>query len=105
MSTGSWSGIIDEAATLYWFVCAWNDLGYGGPPAPASKRIPPPGERSAHAIRSGHEAVQQIDKIISELHQLRGQLITEIRADQDARAKRIDKMLAERPPGPELQQG
>lgn len=36
-----------------------------------------------------------IDKIVRDLHVLRGQLITELRTDEDARAPRVDSTLAE----------
>ena len=75
---------------------AWEDFGYANPPTPESAVIPPLGERSANAIKAGHEAVSDIDKLIAQLHQVRAQLVSELRQDEDIRAKRVDAMLAER---------
>jgi hypothetical protein len=47
--------------------------------------IPPLGERSAGAIEAGHEAVKDIDKLIARLHQVREQLVGELRQDEDRR--------------------
>ncbi|MGD0373632.1 MAG: hypothetical protein ABSB01_03460 [Streptosporangiaceae bacterium] len=55
--------------------------------------IPPLGERDADAITAGHGAIEVIDEILAELTSLRQQLITELRADEDARAARVDAML------------
>jgi hypothetical protein len=41
-----------------------------------------------------------IDEIIRDLHRLRDQLITELRADEDVRGRRVDAMLIERAMSP-----
>ena len=73
----------------------WHDFGYANPPAPNCKTIPPLGERSAEAIRAGHEAVRDIDNLVRELHKLREALTGELRANEDALNARVDAMLAE----------
>ena len=45
--------------------------------------IPPLGQRSANAIEAGHEAVKDIDRLIARLHQVRAQLVSELREDED----------------------
>jgi hypothetical protein len=64
--------------------------------------IPPLGERSAKAIEAGHEAVKDIDRLITRLHRVRQQLVSELREDSDIRAARVDAMLAERLGGDRL---
>ncbi len=88
--TGSWSlGPLEDAAGLLAVrVGAWNHMEY-------PENVPPLGERNADAIKAGHGAVEVIDEIIRDLHCLRSQLVTELRADEDARAARVDQMLAE----------
>ena len=56
--------------------------------------IPPLGERSAEAIKAGHEAIEAIDELIRQLHVLRSQLVGELRQDEDVHAARADAMLA-----------
>jgi len=85
--------VIFHAGLLDVRLAAWHDFGYATPPAPYCRTIPPLGERSAEAIKAAHGAVEVIDEIVRDLHALRGQLVTEIRADQDARAARGDAML------------
>lgn len=46
-------------------------------------------------VRAGNEAMATIDDALTALHRLRGQLVTERRADSGARAARADAMLAE----------
>lgn len=88
---------LEELAGLITFrVGAWHDFGYEVPPAPECKAIPPLGERSAEAIKAGHEAIESIDELTRQLYLLRDQLITELRQDEDLRAARVDAMLAER---------
>ena len=78
---------LEEMAGLIHFrVGAWEDLGYKNPPTPTSKPIPPLGERSAEAIKAGHSAVQEIDRLIARLHQVRAQLVSELRQDENIRA-------------------
>ena len=50
---------------------------------------PPP-----FARRAASTAVDQIDLMLGELHQMRARLISEIRASDDAHAARVDAMLA-----------
>jgi hypothetical protein len=49
----------------------------------------------AHARRTASGAVDAIDTMLRALHAIRGRLITEIRAGDDATAVRVDKLLAE----------
>jgi NMD protein affecting ribosome stability and mRNA decay len=58
--------------------------------------IPPLGERSAKAIEAGHEAIKDIDQLIAQLHQVREQLVSELRQDEDIRAARVDALLERR---------
>lgn len=75
---------------------AWQDFGYPEPlPAPDSKPIPPLGERSAAAIKAGHGAVLAIDELVGKLQKLRALLVSELRQDEDIRAKRVDALLAQ----------
>jgi hypothetical protein len=91
------TGDLEELAGLVSFhVGAWQDFGYANPPTPDSKPVPSLGERSANAIKAGHDAVEDIDRLIARLHQVRAQLQTELRQDSDIRAARVDAMLAER---------
>ena len=81
-------GLVEQASLIFWYVGAWHDLGYEKPPAPECKAIPPLGERSAVAIKGAHDAVDSIDQLARQLSSLRQQLVSELRADQDARAAR-----------------
>jgi hypothetical protein len=47
-------------------------------------------------------AIEVIDEIIRHLHALRGQLVGELCADEDAAAARVDAMLAEARAGREV---
>jgi hypothetical protein len=77
---------LEEMAGLIHFrVGAWQDFGYENPPTPESAPIPPLGKRSAEAIKAGHGAIQEIDRLIARLHQVRAQLVTELRQDEDIR--------------------
>jgi hypothetical protein len=87
-TTAEWPGIEDAAGLLNFRIAEWHDFGYTTPPAPHCKTIPPLGERSAAAIKGAHGAIEAIDELVRELHALRAQLVTEIQADQDARAVR-----------------
>jgi hypothetical protein len=49
----------------------------------------------AHARRAASGAVDAIDAILRVLHAIRGRLITETRASDDATAVRVEKLLAE----------
>lgn len=94
-SDPDFSRSIEELAGLINFqVGAWHDFGYETPPTPECKPIPPLGERSAQAIKAGHEAVGAIDELTRQLYALREQLVGELRQDEDVRADRVDAMLA-----------
>jgi len=49
----------------------------------------------AHARRTASGVVDAIDATLRPLHAIRGRLIIEIRASDDATAVRVDKLLAE----------
>jgi hypothetical protein len=78
---------LEELAGLIHFrVGAWQDFGYAEPlPGPGCQPIPPLGQRSANAIESGHAAIKDIDQLIARLHQVRAQLVSELRQDEDIR--------------------
>jgi hypothetical protein len=86
----------EVAEHIYFLVGAWRDFGYETPPTPECKPVPPLGERSAQAIKAGHEAVGAIDDLTRQLYVLREQLVGELRQDEDVRADRVDAMLAQR---------
>jgi hypothetical protein len=95
LSAPDFSHGIEELAGLIDFqVGAWHDFGYETPPTPECKPVPPPGERSAQAIKAGHEAIEAIDELTRQLYALREQLVGELRQDSDVRADRVDAMLA-----------
>ena len=94
------AGLEELAGLINFRVGAWQDFGYEQPPAPGCATIPPLGERSANAIKAGHQAVKDVDRLIARLHQVRAQLVSELRQDEDMRAARVDAMLADRPGGP-----
>ena len=97
MTAPDFSHVIEELAGLINFhVGAWHDFGYEQPPTPDCKPVPPLGERSAAAIKAGHEAVEAIDELTRQLYRLREQLVGELRQDEDLRAARVDAMLARR---------
>ncbi len=50
---------------------------------------PQPGVR-----RAANTAMDAIDGMLAELHRMRARLVSEIRASDDARAARVDAMLA-----------
>ncbi len=77
------AGLEELAGLISFRVGAWQDFGYGQPPAPGCAVIPPLGKRSASAIRAGHRAVKDIDQLIARLHQVRAQLVSELRRNQD----------------------
>jgi hypothetical protein len=94
VSADDFSHGIEELAGLINFrVGAWYDFGYEMPPAPGCKPIPPLGERSAEAIKAGHEAIEAIDELTRQLYALRTQLAGELRQDEDVRAARVDELL------------
>ena len=85
------AGLEELAGLINFRVGAWQDFGYAEPPAPECAPIPPLGQRSAKAIEAGHEAVKDIDQLIARLHQVRAQLVSELRQDEDVRTARIDE--------------
>ncbi len=89
-ATGDWSAaaLADAVGLIIVRVGAWNHLEY-------PENVPGPGEHSAEAIRAGHGAIEVIDEAIRELQEIRGLLVAELRQDEDARAARVDAMLAE----------
>jgi hypothetical protein len=46
-------------------------------------------------VADGYEAIHFIDQLLGELHRVRSALIGEIRADEDERAARVDRLLAQ----------
>ena len=50
-------------------------------------------EPDAHARRCANDAMDPIDAALRELHQVRGRLVGEIRASDDASAARADTLL------------
>jgi hypothetical protein len=90
------AGLEELAGLINFRLGAWQDFGYAEPPTPDCATIPPLGERSAKAIEAGHEAIKDIDQLIAQLHQVRAQLVSELRQDEDVRAARVDALLAER---------
>ena len=98
--TETGAGDLEELAGLiYWHIGAWRDLGYENPPTPECKAIPPLGQRSASAIKAGHDAVGDIDRLTARLRQVLARLVSELRQDEDIRAARVDAMLARPQPG------
>jgi hypothetical protein len=60
-------------------------------------------EPDAYARRCASDAVNAIDAMLADLHQIRARLVSEIRASDDASAARADQLLRRRggdPPGP-----
>jgi hypothetical protein len=83
------TGDLGELAGLIHFrIGAWQDFGYEHPPTPDCVTIPPLGQRSANAIKAGHEAIEDIDQLIARLHQVRAQLADELRQDEGIRMER-----------------
>jgi hypothetical protein len=50
-------------------------------------------EPDAHARRCASDAVDAIDAMLRDLHQVRGRLVSELRAADDATAARADALL------------
>ncbi|HTX28833.1 MAG TPA: hypothetical protein VME19_17655 [Streptosporangiaceae bacterium] len=57
------------------------------------------------ARRAANTAMDAIDAMLTELHQLRARLVSEIRASDDASAVRADASLRGQVPGPERPAG
>lgn len=87
MSTNNLSaGLAAQAELIQWHIGVWHDLGYPEPlPSPDCNPIPPLGRRSREAIEGGREAIRDIDKMTRQLQALRGQLVSEMRQDEDIR--------------------
>lgn len=83
-------GLEEQAALISFFVGGWHDFGYETPPSPGCHLIPPLGKRSAKNINDGHAAIDEIDKLIRQLHQLRNHLTGELRQDEDIRMAALD---------------
>jgi hypothetical protein len=90
------AAIQDLVDLINFNVGAWHEFGYDVPPSPDCKPIPPLGQRSAAAIKAGHEAIEEIDDLTRQLYRLREQLVGELRQDEDIRGARVDALLAER---------
>ncbi len=82
------SGLEDLAALVHFRVGAWQDFGYADSPSPDCAVIPPLGERSASAVKAGHEAIEDIDRLAARLQAVRSQLVSELRRDEDLRMAR-----------------
>jgi hypothetical protein len=86
-STAGWPGFEDQAGLIAMRIGIWNDNGYPEPlPFQGAHPVPPPGQRSAGNINPGHGAIEAIVELIRDLHAPRAQLVTEVRANQAARA-------------------
>jgi len=83
-------GLAELVDLINWHVGVWHDLGYENPPTPECKAIPPLGERSAAAIKGGHDAIEAIDQLTKQLYALRNQLVGELRQNEDALMARLD---------------
>ncbi len=83
------AGLEELAGLINFRVGAWQDFGYAEPPTPECATIPPLGEHSAKAIEARHEAIKNIDQLIARLDQVRAQLVSELRQDEDVRTARI----------------
>lgn len=80
------AGLLDSAGMIGLQVAAWNEFQY-------PSTVPAAGHRKPQAVNAGNAAIDEIDRMIRELHALRVQLLDEVRADQDARAKRVDQLV------------
>jgi hypothetical protein len=90
MTTRAWIALL---------IGIWNDNGYPEPlPFETAHPIPPLGQRDAANIKAGHGAIKAIDEAFRDLYRLREHLVGELRADEDARNARGDKIPAEAHP-------
>jgi hypothetical protein len=78
------------AALITYRIGGWEEFGYENPPTPECKPIPPLGERTPEAVKSGHAAIDAIDKLTERLDALRAQLVDELRQNEDALMARLD---------------
>ena len=46
-------------------------------------------------VKDGHEAIRLIDAAVQDLYRVREKLVSEIRVDENERAARVDRMIAE----------
>jgi hypothetical protein len=81
MYTGDLAGLVDM---IQFRIGGWQEFGYENP-MPDCKAIPPLGQRSAAAVTAGHDAVEEIDKLLARLYKLREQLVDELRENADIR--------------------
>lgn len=95
-SSVSTAGLTESVDLISLNVAAWQHFGYENPPTGESAVIPPLGERNAAAITAGHGAIQEIDQLIARLHEIRGELVSQLRDDSDIRAARLDAKRANR---------
>lgn len=91
LNTGELTEMVD---LIHFKVGEWQDFGYANPPTPECKTIPALGDRSAGAIKAGHAAIEEIDKLTRKLYEVREALVGEFRWDSDIRGARVDAMLA-----------
>jgi hypothetical protein len=82
------SGLAELVDLINLHVGAWEHFGYADPPSPGCAVIPPLGERSASAIKAGHEAIADIDRLLAQLYGIREQLVGQLRRDEDIRMAR-----------------
>lgn len=82
------SDLAEIAEVIQLRVGIWEALGYANPPTPDSATIPPLGERDATAIQGGHDAIEDIDHLISRLHEVRAALVSQLRTNQDIQMSR-----------------
>jgi hypothetical protein len=87
--TGDWQmGPMDDQLGLIAIrIGAWNHFKHPG-------QVPAAGEHDAGAIKAAHGVIEVIDELIRGLHALRGQLVSEIREDEDAHMLKADALLA-----------
>lgn len=80
--TGDLEGL---AGLISWRVTAWQDFSHENPHGPDRAAIPPTGERAAAAAAAARDAIEDIDRLITRLHQIHTQLVSELRQDEDTR--------------------
>ncbi len=92
---GPYTGDLEDLVHMVCFhVGAWEEFGYRGPVTPGCKTIPELGNRSADAVKGGHEAIRDVDALLARLHEVRAELVTQLRQDSDIRGARAAAMLA-----------
>ena len=90
--TGDWypGAMEDQVGLVGVRVGAWNHFEY-------PESVPAAGEHSTEATKAAHGAIEVIDELVRGLHALRDLLVSEIQADEDARAAKGDAIHAEHP--------